>query len=59
MHGLVKGLGIAKKHVEVFCDSQSAIYLTKNQVHHAREPSILMFDFTSFEKLSMNVIFNY
>ena len=36
MHELVNDLDIAKKHVDVFCDSQSDICMSKNQVHHAR-----------------------
>ena len=35
LHGLVEDLGILQKHVKVLCDSQSAIHLAKNQVHHA------------------------
>ncbi|GMP42086.1 hypothetical protein CsSME_00011946 [Camellia sinensis var. sinensis] len=40
LHGLIEDLGIVQKHVEVFCDSQSAICLAKNQVHHARTKHI-------------------
>ncbi|GMP88804.1 hypothetical protein CsSME_00040650 [Camellia sinensis var. sinensis] len=40
LHGLIEDLGIGQKHVEVFCDSQSAICLAKNQVHHARTKHI-------------------
>ena len=36
MHGLVNDLGISQKHIEVFCDSQSAICLLKNQIYHVR-----------------------
>ena len=38
--GLVEDLGIYQEHVFVFCDSQSAIYLAKNQVHHSRTKHI-------------------
>lgn len=38
--GLTKDLGIVQKKVEIFCDSQSAICLAKNQVHHARTKHI-------------------
>ncbi|GMP43231.1 hypothetical protein CsSME_00012675 [Camellia sinensis var. sinensis] len=40
LHGLIEDLGIVQKHVKVFCDSQSAICLAKNQVHHARTKHI-------------------
>jgi hypothetical protein len=35
--GLVKELGIQQGGVSLHCDSQSAIYLAKNQVYHARK----------------------
>ena len=35
LHGFVEGLRIYQEHVFVFCDSQSVIYLAKNQVHHS------------------------
>ena len=37
---LVKELGIEQGGVELHCDSQSAIYLAKNQVYHARTKHI-------------------
>ena len=40
LHGLVEDLGIVQKQVEVFCDSQSAICLAKNQVYHGRTKHI-------------------
>jgi hypothetical protein len=40
VHGLIEDLGINQKNVEVFCDSQSAICLAKNQVHHSRTKHI-------------------
>jgi len=40
MHGLINDLGILQEHIDVFCDSQSAICLSKNQVHHARTKHI-------------------
>ena len=40
LHGLIEDFGIVQKHVEVFCDSQSAICLAKNQVHHSRTKHI-------------------
>jgi uncharacterized protein YdeI (YjbR/CyaY-like superfamily) len=40
LHGLIEYLGILQKHVKVLCDSQSAIHLAKNQVHHARTKHI-------------------
>ncbi|RVW21758.1 Retrovirus-related Pol polyprotein from transposon TNT 1-94 [Vitis vinifera] len=38
--GLVKELGIQQGGVQLYCDSQSAIYLAKNQVHHAKTKHI-------------------
>ena len=40
LHNLVKDLGIGQKNIEIFCDSQSAICLAKNQVHHGRTKHI-------------------
>jgi hypothetical protein len=40
LHGLIEDLGILQKSVKVLCDSQSAIHLAKNQVHHARTKHI-------------------
>ena len=40
MHGLINDLGILQEHIDVFYDSQSAICLSKNQVHHARTKHI-------------------
>ncbi|RVW46179.1 Retrovirus-related Pol polyprotein from transposon TNT 1-94 [Vitis vinifera] len=39
---LVKELGIQQGGVQLYCDSQSAIYLAKNQVYHARTKHIDM-----------------
>src|SRR5436190_18172901 len=38
--GLVKELGIQQGGVRLYCDSQSAIYLAKHQVYHARTKHI-------------------
>jgi hypothetical protein len=38
--GLVKELGIQQVGVPLYCDSQSAIYLAKIQVYHARTKHI-------------------
>ncbi|RVW67999.1 Retrovirus-related Pol polyprotein from transposon TNT 1-94 [Vitis vinifera] len=38
--GLVKELGIQQDRVQLYCDSQSAIYLAKNQMYHARTKHI-------------------
>ena len=38
--GLVKELGIQQGRVQLYCDNQSAIYLAKNQVYHARTKHI-------------------
>jgi ribonuclease HI len=40
LHGLVADLGIEQERVTVYCDSQSAIHLAKNQVHHSRTKHI-------------------
>ena len=38
--GLVKELGIQQSRVQLYYDSESAIYLAKNQVYHARTKHI-------------------
>uniref|UniRef100_A0A2N9EMG6 CCHC-type domain-containing protein n=1 Tax=Fagus sylvatica TaxID=28930 RepID=A0A2N9EMG6_FAGSY len=40
LKGLVKELGLNQGGVQMHCDSQSAIYLAKNQVYHARTKHI-------------------
>uniref|UniRef100_A0A2N9F8B2 Integrase catalytic domain-containing protein n=1 Tax=Fagus sylvatica TaxID=28930 RepID=A0A2N9F8B2_FAGSY len=40
LNGLVKELGLNQGGVQMHCDSQSAIYLAKNQVYHARTKHI-------------------
>ena len=40
LQGLLDDLGVGHKQVTVFCDSQSAIHLAKNQVYHARTKHI-------------------
>ncbi|XP_057512686.1 uncharacterized protein LOC130794748 [Actinidia eriantha] len=40
LHGLINDLGISQEHITVLCDSQSAICLAKNSVHHARTKHI-------------------
>lgn len=40
LKGLMAELGSAQKTVEVFCDSSSAIYLSKNPAHHERTKHI-------------------
>ena len=38
--GLVRELGIQQVGIPLYCDSQSAIYLAKNQVYHSRTKHI-------------------
>ena len=38
--GLVKELGIQQGGVQLHCDSQSAMFLAKNQVYHVRTKHI-------------------
>ena len=40
LYGLIEDLGIVQEHVDVHYDSQSAIFLAKNQVHHSRTKQI-------------------
>ncbi|MCF8704111.1 Ty1/Copia family ribonuclease HI, partial [Corynebacterium sp. MC-02] len=40
LYGLIKDLGIVQKNIKFFCNSQSAICLAKNQVHHGRTKHI-------------------
>lgn len=40
LKGLLKDFGYEQKTVEIFCDSQSAIALSKNNVHHERTKHI-------------------
>ena len=40
LQGLLGELGIEQKYVKIYCDSQSAIQLAKNQVYHARTKHI-------------------
>ncbi|KAG8497200.1 hypothetical protein CXB51_008576 [Gossypium anomalum] len=40
LQGMVKSLGLVQEHINVYCDSQSAIHLAKNQVYHARTKHI-------------------
>ena len=38
--GLVKELGIQQSGVQLYCDSQSVIFLAQNQVYHVRTKHI-------------------
>ena len=38
--GLLGDLGVEQHKLDVYCDSQSAIYLARYQVHHARTKHI-------------------
>ncbi|KAH9724032.1 hypothetical protein KPL70_007344 [Citrus sinensis] len=40
LKGLVSELGMSQKTVDVFCDSSSAIYLSKNPAHHEKTKHI-------------------
>ncbi|KAH9767170.1 hypothetical protein KPL71_011175 [Citrus sinensis] len=40
LKGMVSELGAKQETVEVYCDSQSAIHLSKNQTHHERTKHI-------------------
>ncbi|KAM7469095.1 hypothetical protein LguiA_007278 [Lonicera macranthoides] len=40
LRGLIGDLGMVQENVDVYCDSQSAIHLAKNQVHHGRTKHI-------------------
>ena len=40
LKGLVKELGLNQRGVQLHCDSQSAIYLAKHQIYHARTKHI-------------------
>ena len=40
LQGLLGELGVGQESITIFCDSQSAIQLAKNQVYHARTKHI-------------------
>jgi hypothetical protein len=40
LRGLLGDLGVEQECVRLMCDSQSALHLAKNQVHHARTKHI-------------------
>ena len=40
LKGLLGDLGVIQENIAVFCDNQSAIFLTKNQTYHARTKHI-------------------
>ena len=47
LQGLLRELGIGQEEITIFCDSQSAIQLAKNQVYHART-KVVLFHLYSF-----------
>ncbi|KAH9764742.1 hypothetical protein KPL70_001639 [Citrus sinensis] len=40
LKGLLGDLGVIQENIAVFCDNQSAIFLAKNQIYHARTKHI-------------------
>ncbi|KAE8695075.1 Cytochrome P450 82A4 [Hibiscus syriacus] len=36
LNGLMEDLGVVRSHISLYCDSQSTIYLAKNQAYHSR-----------------------
>ena len=40
LQGFLRDLGIGQEEITIFCDSQSAIQLAKNQVYHTRKKHI-------------------
>ena len=45
LQGLLENLGFAQKHINVYCDSQSTIHLTKTSLSCAYEAHRRMFSF--------------
>ena len=40
LQALLENLGLTQEHINLYCNSQSAIHLTKNQVYHAHTKHI-------------------
>ncbi|KAE8706446.1 hypothetical protein F3Y22_tig00110393pilonHSYRG00191 [Hibiscus syriacus] len=43
LNGLMEDLRVVQSHISLYCDSQSAIHLAKNQVYHSRTKHIDMY----------------
>jgi hypothetical protein len=58
MRGLISELGVPQDVIKVYCDSHSAICLTKNGMYQSR-PNILISSTTTFVILLLNAILKW